>query len=225
MLIHILITEMSKWSWLWLLRQLSSPTIWRKITKYNHWIQIVSDHISQVLCILSSSAVLNCELTVQTLLSSTFRLYGSLPNWKRDFLNLSTRRRLMLWCGAGGSWKLNKCRLLPTNTNVTTAVRQNIRHGLISKYEKKTAGPNSLTDRVFLWLHLWFLTHEIHQIFLYAFTWVMKIILCSCTRSLWMGSSIWRSFFCETQIPADTGVRAKPTNWLMSAKESHVGSF
>lgn len=109
---------MSKWSWLWLL---SSPTLWRKIIKYNHWIQILSDHIFQVPCILTSSAVLNYELTVQTLLSSTFRLYGSLPNWKRDFLNLSTRRRLMWWCGAGGSWKLNKCRLLPTNTNLTTA--------------------------------------------------------------------------------------------------------
>lgn len=41
-----------------------------------------------------------------TLLSSTFRPYGSLPSWKRDFLNLSTRRRLMLWCEVGGSCKL-----------------------------------------------------------------------------------------------------------------------
>lgn len=43
--------------------------------------------------------------SVQTLLSSAFRLYGSLPWWKRDFLNLSTTLRLMLWCGAGGSWR------------------------------------------------------------------------------------------------------------------------
>lgn len=44
----------------------------------------------------------------RTLLSSTFRLYGSLPQWNRDFLNLSMSRRLMLWCGAGGSWRWNK---------------------------------------------------------------------------------------------------------------------
>lgn len=106
-----------------------------------------------------------------------------------------------------------------TNKYKSNHCWQNIPHGLIS------AGPNSPTDRVFLWLHLSFLNQEIQQTFLYAFTWVMKMILCSCTRSLWIGSSIWRSFFWETQIPADTEVRAKPTNWLMSAKESHVGSF
>lgn len=73
--------------------------------------------------------VLSSGFGFRTLLSSAFRLCGSLPPWNRDFLNRSMTRRFVPWCGAGGScrWRKDKAyiNISFSHSSVTTAVPLN----------------------------------------------------------------------------------------------------